>query len=319
MVNPILNGWVMKLGYYLNEIKKNWRKKDWWEDRIKERIIKPLLWGRNNGFYVMDEDWNHLIILDACRYDVFEKEIRNWDLKGKLEKRISRGTNTPQFLLENFGNGHYDDIVYVTANPYVSYYLKGRFHKIIPVWDFGWDEKLKTVPPEKVYEATLKALRKYGNSKRLIIHFMQPHEPFITLKDVDVTGFRNARLEVITGKVGQIPDRCIWDLVREGKFDRKLAIEGYIENLRIVMPYVVKLCKILNGKVVVTSDHGEGFGERLFGILPIRIWGHPRGVRVRQLIEVPWFVCEGNERLNLDTIEKELIRLKSYKLLRSSS
>ena len=276
---------------------------------VKERV-KQLLWRRNDGFYVMDEDWNHLIILDACRYDVFKAVLKEFDVKGKLEKRVSRGSSTPQFLLENFGNGKYDDIIYITANPFVNHYLKGRFYKIIPVWDFGWNEDLKTVMPDKVYEAALKTLRRYGNEKRLIIHFMQPHEPFIPLGKVDgITGFGNARLEVITGKVGKMPDRCIWDLVREGKFDRQLAIKGYVENLKIAMPYVVKLCKILDGRIAITSDHGEGFGERLFGFLPIRIYGHPQGVRVKQLVEVPWFVCEGREKLDMDVVEKELIRL----------
>ena len=47
----------------------------------------------------MKEDWDNLIVLDACRYDMF-KEINT--IKGNLERGISRGSATSQFLIENF-------------------------------------------------------------------------------------------------------------------------------------------------------------------------------------------------------------------------
>ncbi len=295
----------------------------WW-NFIKDNALKPAFikfagWNENKGFYVLDEYWNYLIILDACRYDVFANEIKSWNISGRLEKRISRGSNTPEFLLENFGNGYYGDIIYVTANPFVSYYLKGKFYKIIPVWKFGWDESLKTVLPSTVYEATLKLLREYGNKKRMIIHFMQPHEPYIPLvlrfRGLPITGFENLLKEVTTNRVGQIPDRCVLDLVQEGKFDKDLAFKGYVENLRIAMPYVVRLCKILCGKIVVTADHGEAFGEYIHPIVPYKVWGHPKGYRMKELIEVPWFVVNGKDRLDMKAVERELIRIKARKFI----
>jgi len=49
----------------------------------------------------------------------------------------------------------------------------------------------------------------------------------------------------------------------------------------------MELLDELDGKSVVTSDHGNLFGERLWPI-PIRRYGHPRGLRHPALIDVPW-------------------------------
>jgi len=163
----------------LSEIKKNWKSLWWWQDRFVQRIIVPLIFRSNNGHYIFDEQWDNLVILDSCRYDTFKEVVEEMKLEGKLESIISRGTNTATFLLENFCDDRYDNIVYITANPYVNKLLKGKFYKIIPVWDKGWDDKLGTVHPEKVYEYTLNALRKY-HDKKFIIHFLQPHIPFIS-------------------------------------------------------------------------------------------------------------------------------------------
>ena len=308
----------------------------WW-NFLKFNLLKPLFikfagWDENKGFYVLDEDWNYLIILDACRYDVFAREIVNWDIDGELKRRISRGSNTPEFLLENFvyrvlpfsidtimsDDPIYDDIIYITANPYVSYYVSGMFFKIVPVWLHGWNDQFKTVLPETVYEYTLRYVRKYGDRKRYIIHFMQPHEPYVPLlkefKGLPITGFSCAVKEVLMKRVNQIPDRCLLDLVQEGKFSKDVAFKGYVENLRFAIPYVEKLCKLLNGKIVVTSDHGEAFGEYIHPIVPYKVWGHPKGYRTKELIEVPWFVVNGRDKLDMRAVERELIRIKARKL-----
>ena len=71
--------------------------------------------------------FDNLIILDACRYDLFEAEIKNFNIKGKLEYRISRGSNTGYFLRENFEHKDLQpilkEIIYITANPLVNVYL----------------------------------------------------------------------------------------------------------------------------------------------------------------------------------------------------
>ena len=58
--------------------------------------------------------------------------------------------------------------------------------------------------------------------------------------------------------------------------------KAYAENLKFVLEYLKKLICNLQGKIVITADHGEAFGEK--GVL-----GHPYGVHIRELVEVPWF------------------------------
>lgn len=295
-----------KLRYYLSKIKL-------WKEKFVQKILLPLLFRNNNGIYILDEKWDNLIILDACRFDLFKKEIKNWRIEGRLEYRISRASNTSSFLIENFGDKRFNfkckEIVYVTANPYVSMYLRRKFYKIIPVWDFGWDEKLKTVPPECVYKATLEAVRKY-QGKRFIIHFMQPHYPFIKLNINDL-GFTRLR-EKALHRTSKTSRSNVWELLSKGKISRNRALWGYVENLRIVMPYVEKLCQTLLGRTIITSDHGEALGEKIHPLIPLRIYGHPYGrIRIESLVKVPWFICR--EIGSLDKVKKELIKIKRLK------
>jgi hypothetical protein len=48
-----------------------------------------------DGVDVLAEDWDNLLILDACRYDAFAARA---DLPGRLERRRSRGSHTSEFL-----------------------------------------------------------------------------------------------------------------------------------------------------------------------------------------------------------------------------
>jgi len=101
---------------------------------------------------LVEEDWDFLIILDACRFDFF-KELYMKKYKhigGNLKKAISPVTFTTDWLDKNF-KGFYDDIVYISANPYINSKVKGvashgfefdakkHFFKVIDVWDWGWD------------------------------------------------------------------------------------------------------------------------------------------------------------------------------------
>jgi len=132
----------------------------------------------------MEEDWDYLIILDACRYDYFAK-LHHRYLEGSLDWRTSLGSCTPEWLLKTF-TGVYKDVVYVSANPYINSVItvhnlaiKDRFLKIIDVWLFGWDDFLGTVLPSKVNEAFLSTLIKFSD-KRIIVHYLQPHAPYLS-------------------------------------------------------------------------------------------------------------------------------------------
>ena len=240
------------------------------------------------GTDVFAEDWDTLLILDACRYDMFE---RISDLPGRLESRTSRGSATTEFLIANFDGRELLDTVYVTANPQLyrnRHRIDADLHAVIDVWENeGWDDQYGTVLPETVADAALDAVETYPN-KRHVVHFMQPHYPFLT----DETEFDKGHLENAGTDEGNV-----WAQLLEGTLDvdESTVISLYDENLRRVLPSVERLLDELPGKTVVTSDHGNMLGERARPI-PIREWGHPRGIYTEELVKMPWLVVESESR-----------------------
>ena len=276
---------------------------------------------------VAKEDWDYLIVLDACRYDFFE-EVYDEYLNGKLEKRTSKGSSTLEWLAKSFPDEY--NIDYYSANPYIN--SKGislddsewgsscgyewnppdHFSNIIDIWDFGWDQDLGTVPPENVNKAFLSN----NNDNKSIIHYMQPHSPYISggegrkLKQIR-KGFSENDQSEEDGKLSSIKNWIkpkIEDLLIGKESIMKLGMlldldpkvflnevrkDGseetlknyYEENLRIVLESVSELVDELDGKVVVTADHGEAFGEEGY-------WEHHVETHIPVLIEVPWLEIE---------------------------
>lgn len=133
---------------------------------------------------IMEEDWDYLIILDACRYDYFSKLYKNY-LCGELKKFISLGCGTLEWCKKSFKT-KYNDVIYVSANPYINskfeingFSAKNHFCNIIDVWEDGWSEELGSVHPQEVNKAVKKVKYNYPE-KRLIIHYLQPHEPYLS-------------------------------------------------------------------------------------------------------------------------------------------
>ncbi|MFX0001880.1 MAG: hypothetical protein ACFFAA_03030 [Promethearchaeota archaeon] len=280
-----------------------------------------LLYRNNNGIYILDEEWDNLIILDACRYDFFEKIYKNYKIEGILEKKISRGTHTSSFLTENFKNKFYNDIIYITANPYVDILLKGKLFKIISLWKEEWDAEYHTVLPKNMYILTLNAIKKYPN-KKIIIHFMQPHYPYIgynlkfnNLETIRDTALKKKDAIVKSPNKKRIKENffTLYSSYVYGMIDIGIHLRGYWKNLEYTFPYIEKLLKILPGITVITADHGEAFGEFIHPFLPIRYYGHRNGVRIPILVNVPWLtVKQENEDImeKRSLLEKEIISNK---------
>ena len=241
-----------------------------------------------DGVDVMDEAWDNLLILDACRYDMFAAQA---SLPGSLERRISRGSHTREFLAGNFGGRNLFDTVYVTASPQLhrwSEEIDARFHHVIDVWRAdGWDDDHGTVLPETVNEYARAAHERFPD-KRLIVHYLQPHYPFI-----DAESTLNARTFGADGGGGA----DVWGELMRGTLDVSAGdVWGaYRRNLDRVLPAVAALLEELPGLTVVTSDHGNMVGERARPV-PIREWGHPPGIHTPELVEVPWLVYDEGRR-----------------------
>ncbi|MFW6041321.1 MAG: hypothetical protein ACOC85_05745 [Thermoplasmatota archaeon] len=245
--------------------------------------LKEAIVGIPSSTKVMEREWDFLIVLDACRYDMFKE---NNFIEGDLKKINSTGSSTTKWIKNNF-DGKYKDTVVVSSNPHLSQLRLKKiighnpFFHIENVWDYGWDEDLNTVPPHAVNEGAKKIIDQYKD-KRIIIHYMQPHYPFIGEHQIIHSGVDSLRKEGLGDGKERNKERNPWDDLAEGEIDLDEFMKAYNSNLKLVLKYVQKLLPHLNGKVIITSDHGNCIGE-------MGLHGHPGGFNIKPLIEVPWF------------------------------
>lgn len=197
-------------------------------------------------------------------------------------------------MQKNIWAGYYD-ITYISGAPpinsvtdesflnrkpwelYERYIPKRHFKEIVDIWNHGWDHSLGTVPPEKVTDAALK----YRNRDRLVAHYFQPHAPYIGLHKL--LGYIGKKY---SGLHGIPPGSKIWNGIREGIITNEELRLAYRSNLRLVLREVKRLIQELDGKIVVTSDHGELLGED--GLYAHSRINHPK------FREIPWLVVTKN-------------------------
>lgn len=238
----------------------------------------------------MSEDWDTMLILDGCRADMLNED----DLPGTVQTRRSPASQSIEFMHEHFQRDLYET-VYVTANPHAQYEIQGCFHYVDHVYEDGWDDELGTVRPDTVRKRAEAALDKFPD-KRLVVHFMQPHFPFIgpTGRQISQRGIQQpTRNREGTGTA----DIDIWNQLQYRVADVSLETveRAYRENLEIVLKEIDVLLRKETGRTVVTADHGNLLGERLWP-LPVRGYGHPKHLYVDPLVQVPWIVFENGPR-----------------------
>jgi len=214
-----------------------------------------------------------------------------------LSKRESLESGTPGFLRENFEDGQFHDTVYVTANAYVNTLLDAnQFHKVIPVWKTDWDEELRTVTPEAMGRVARRVIDEYPD-KRHVFHFVQPHEPFIGEERVGIRDESAVRLRALGEDTPSRSDRKLtaFERLDRGELSADEVWSAYRTNLERALPEVRSLLNEIPGKTVVTADHGEAFGEYATPF-PIRVYGHPLGVFIPALTDVPFLEHQNGER-----------------------
>jgi hypothetical protein len=172
----------------------------------------------------------------------------------------------------------------VTGNPVVSYWVDTAFSRFEEVWYDNFDPDIGTVPAESVTEKAIQ-VHKDNPNKRLIVHYLQPHYPFVEDPELRFTKFEGTdELEVTNVRSGASD---VWEAVGLGLVDPNDAWAGYRRNLEYVLDAIDPLLEIVSGKVVITSDHGNALGERTRPI-PMKLYGHPTGIYHPVLRNVPW-------------------------------
>lgn len=302
--------------------------------RLKRAIENPRLFARglnrayhrrggirmenSDGVAVFDRDWDTLVVLDACRLDMFE-DVNH--IEGDFSSVRSKGSATTEWLQANVDGQDLTDTVYVTANPQLERNKDNwdvRFHDVVNCWlDDGWDDETGTVLAETMTERGVEAFERFPD-KRVVVHYMQPHYPFVTAE----TALDKRHLRTIQEGGDTATGENIWNL----KFFDDVDVPGdelwsmYRDNLEYVLGHVEVLLDAIHGKTVITSDHGNFVGERATPI-PIREWGHPRGIYADPLVRVPWLevlrgdrksIVKGDVRVHDDGDTSEVVadRLK---------
>ena len=278
---------------------------------MKEQPYRYVVEGKEID--IIKEDWAFLFILDACRYDMFKEVYKEiFGMEETLKKAISPATWTMEWLNKIFGEKYHDDIIYISGNVFVNskrkmcykengkrcFDAKRHFFKVVDVWNFGWSNNLNTVHPVEINKAFHKYYLKYPN-KRFILHYVQPHQPFITIKKNEKDSFdkkkrknstpfrcviRKYLPEEISWKIKKMLDFPVGSDVE--KIYREKGWEGikeiYKNEIRLVLNHVKMLTDSVTENFVITSDHGERLGEYLFN-------SRHGGRRDKEVIEVPWF------------------------------
>jgi hypothetical protein len=249
-----------------------------------------------DGIDVFDEDWDNLVILDACRYDAFAG-IAAPRLEGSLGSRTSRGSSTREFVRANFAGKRAHDTVYASAN---SWYARLRDEIDAEIFKFVElngedyrDPETKTFHPEPVTENAKRVHDDYPD-KRLIVHYVQPHTPFMgPTAEQYFTQYGKATLPT---------------LAKQPDVTRDRIRAAYEETLETVLPYVADIVEYVEGKTVVTADHGELLGERRWPI-PFRGYGHHAGIYREELVRVPWLETPTADRKTIvaETPERDAV------------
>ncbi|MFC6835159.1 hypothetical protein [Halomarina ordinaria] len=286
---------VDALSYAVRELREHYRDPEWRYNRVVTRVDGPvsrLRYG-DGGVDLPAAEWDNLLVLDSCRADLFETvaDLARFD---DYRRATSVASMTAEWTRKTWADREFGDIVYVNANPLVSRWAPDSFHRLVDLWDEAFDEGIGTVPPEATADAAREA---FEDDKRLVVHFVQPHAPFYPASlGVD----DSAAAWAPGGGEGAHPDATTpWKALRDGTTTFDAVWEGYAATLSAGLEAALALVDDLPGRTVLTSDHGNLYGQRVWP-LGRPVYGHPPNLRHPGLVEVPWAVVDGEPRETVD-------------------
>jgi hypothetical protein len=250
------------------------------------------------GTNVFSRDWDLLIVLDACRVDALREVSDEYDFIGVVDSIRSVGSTSIEWMALTFRERHIEEIsntAYVNSNPQFDKVFRqrltpphiaaapfgpsmerysvvepGDFHSVDNVYEYGFDDDYGVVMARTVTDRTIATGRR-GEHDRCIVHYMQPHAPYIGNEE---------------------PVEHIFDDLREGSVSQDEAWEVYLENLRAVLNDIELLLKNYDAnRVAITADHGEAFGEWTF-------YSHNIGCPHPAVRRVPWVETTATDEMS---------------------
>ena len=186
--------------------------------------------------YVFAEKFDWLIICDAMRYDYFKKYCK---LKGELKAIISPANCTEDFLDAQPKT----NALLVTGQPLVLKH-KDKFRAVI---DAGFDNYFGTTLPCQI----TRWIPKVKHKKPVVLWFTQPHQPFV------VYAYKHPE----DAYKLPFPENS-----KEYEKSAKLGVleKAYEMNVKWILEHIEKyVIPELDGKIIISSDHGLGLGKPL--------------------------------------------------------
>lgn len=239
------------------------------------------------GANVFERDWDVLVVLDCCRVDAAQAVAEEYDFIDDVGSIRSVGSTSMEWLVQTFRQQFVSEIqrtAYVSGNPYITPVFRDRdvppgrlsvpfgpteydvvepseFAYLDEVRKYGVDEKTGVIHPRTMTDRAISVARQYSPD-RLIVHYMQPHEPHIGDEH---------------GLGGEVFSR-----LENDEITKQEAWKSYMENLRLVLDELPLLLENLEASTVaITADHGEAFGEYGF-------YAHPIACPLPSVRRVPW-------------------------------
>jgi len=226
---------------------------------------------------VYERDWDLLILLDCARPDMMREVKDEYEFLHSVEELTSVGSCSMQWMDNTFTRNYNEEIkstLHITSNTSSEAYLSDKpFQFLEEVWRDGWDEEIGTIPAQEVTDRAIYHMRE-SDAKRNIVHYMQPHLPFVTRPDI------NSNVVTTRGVVGR--GKYLGGLHKEEGYSKEELWKATLENLRYVLDSVEVLISNVDADLaIISADHGEAFGEQ-------GIWNHPCRTYIDCLIQVPW-------------------------------
>lgn len=201
-----------------------------------------------------------IVILDACRHDEFKQWVA--ENEGEMLDNVYRVKSAGHETLSWFNNtwtGNYD-AVYLSANPFINSITHptsgkllaySKFRKVVDCWR-DWSEKFNTCLPETVSGK----VRDHLDEDKLIVHYMQPHYPYI-VEDLPDDFYRK---HPWGNAPGNPPMKVPKNPTREKAEEMNLK-EIYRLQVDRVLGCVFDLVEDIDRDAYITADHSELMGE----------------------------------------------------------
>lgn len=267
------------------------------------------------GTNVFDRNWDVLVLLDACRVDALRAVSSEYDFIDDVSEIWSVGSTSKEWIERTFDEKYTEEIqktAYITANPYSrdligersrldyiatvdtwvesSSFAERLIHdRVVNSEDIGHIEPLwgsaepgtgfhDCQKPDTITKYTIQAARCHDYD-RVIAHYMQPHHPYFS-SSTELDELSHVEKNPFTA-------------LKSGRYDDDVW-EAYLDNLRYALDWVEKLIENVDGKVVITSDHGELLGEQ-------KMYFHMVGNLHPTLRKVPWVEVDATDSESIQT------------------